>query len=130
MEHWPSNLPQSPTLDYNNNLRCGLVDEKEKRNPIRLRTYPEYNATFNLVMSNTQKNNFRNWYYDTIKEVAPFTVPWLEGLGFEFHFLRTVKPPKWKLMGVNYWMVTLSVEIIAGVETNDIGDVAIYVPTT
>lgn len=129
MEAWPSSLPQKIKADYSIEPRCGLVDEDEERNPQRLRTYPEYDATVSVLMTTDQLKIFRAWWDETLNQCAPFTAPWLETLGFNFHFLRfTDSPPSWKLTGVRHWTITLPVEIIAGVETNDDGETEIYGP--
>jgi hypothetical protein len=128
MEAWPSSLPQSVLVDYEIEPRCGLTDEKETRNSERNRTYPERDATFQMVMTAAQVQTFRSWWDGTLNQCAPFTAPWLEGLGYSFHFLRFREDPSWSNMGVGYWTVTLPVEIIAGVETTAEGDPVVYVP--
>ena len=128
MEAWPGSLPQKVKGNYSIEPRCGLMDEDEIRNPQRLRTYPEYDATFSMIMDSDQLSTFRAWWNDTLNQCAPFTAPWLDSLGFDFHFLRLTKTPSWKLTGVDHFTVTLPVEIIAGVEINSDGDPEIYAP--
>jgi hypothetical protein len=114
VEAWPGTLPQTIKADYNIEPRAGMADEDEERNPQRTRTYPEYDATFSVFMNNTQKDEFRAWWDNTLNQSAPFTAPWLDLLGFEFYFLRFTDTPSWKGSGGAYWTVTLPVEIIAG----------------
>lgn len=128
MEPWPANLPQQIKADYSIEPRCGLADEKEERNPQRLRTYPEYDAVFSIRMTSGQKDVFRSWHNGTLNQCKAFAAPWLETLGFDFHFLRFTNPPSWKYSGANYWTITLPVEIIAGVETDSEGNPNIYKP--
>ncbi len=70
MDAWPSDLPQTIKADYQIQPRCGLVDDAEERNPERCRTYPEYDATFNIRMTSGQKDSFRGWWDDTLEPVC------------------------------------------------------------
>ena len=128
MEQWPdTGLPQSVRLDYEMQPRCGLLDPAEQRNSSRNRTYPEWSATFSMVVSSEQLATFRTFYDITIKQSGPFTVPWLSALGFDFHFVQfTDNGPSWNSTAkAGYWYLTLPVDIIAGYEEGGIyiGDV-------
>ncbi|WP_320055751.1 hypothetical protein [Desulfuromonas thiophila] len=128
MEAWPGTLPQSPLAEFEAEPRCGLADEKEERNPQRLRTYPERDTRFQMMMTAAQLAAFRAWWDTTLNQSAPFTAPWLAAMGYGFHFLRLREPPSWSHLGGGRWALTLPVEIIAGVETDGDGNPAIYLP--
>jgi len=130
MESWPTGLPQSVRLDYEIQPRSGLLDVEEERNPVRNRTYPEWTATFSMIVSSVELSAFRTFFDDTISQSAPFTVPWLEGLGFDFHFVQFRDDgPSWRTSRkLNYWLLTLPLDIMAGVELDSDDDPEIYPP--
>lgn len=128
MVSWPENLPQRVLADFEIAPRDGLNDDEEERNPERTRTYPERDATFKVLMTLAQVQVFRTFWDTTLNQCAPFTAPWLESMGYEFHFLRFLEAPSWANTGGGRWTVTLPVEIIAGVETDESGNPAIYMP--
>ena len=127
MESWPGTLPQRVLNNFEIEPRCGLVDDGEVRNPERNRTYPERDATFQVFMTLAQLEIFKTFWNVTLNQAAPFTAPWLEPLGYSFHFLRFRDVPKWVNAGGGYWSVSLPVEIIAGVESDGSGNPAIFV---
>lgn len=112
METWPADLPQKIQSSFELKLRSGLVEESEERNPLRNRTYPEYEATFSLTMSTVQLTSFLLWWENTLNQTAPFLAPWLILIGFSSHFLKFTSTPSWKNVTPNYWEVSLPVEII------------------
>lgn len=128
MEAWPSTLPQRVMVDYEIDFRTGLCDEGETRNPQRLRTHSEREATFQIFVTAAELETFKTFWNTTLNQSAPFTAPWLESMGYEYHFLRFLEAPGWTHSGGNYWVVSLPVEIIANVETDSEGDPAIWIP--
>lgn len=130
MDSWPSELPQSIFPDYEMTPRCGLKDSTEYRSPVRNRTYPEWAATFTMVVSSSQLAVFRSFYNYTICQSGPFSAPWLDTLGFDFHVVRFLDDgPSWESSAaVGYWRLRLPLEIIAGVELDSGGDPDIYPP--
>lgn len=130
MYSWPSTLPQSVSPDYEITPRSGLLSTTEFRNPVRNRTYPEWSATFSMIVSSTQLSTFRTFYDSTIYQSGPFSVPWLESLGFDFHVVRFLNDgPSWEsIAAAGYWKLRLPLEIIAGVETDSDGTPNIYPP--
>lgn len=117
MNSWPATLPQSVYMDYELQPRSGLLDPAEERNPTRNRTYPEWAGTFSMVVSLAQLATFRTFYDTTINQSGEFECPWLEDLGFNFHFARFLSSPTWRVsQAQGHWVLTLPLEIIAGVE--------------
>ena len=126
MESWPVTLPQSVFVDYDLQPRSGLLSITEERNSTRNRTYPEWAATFSMVVSTAQLAIFRTFYDETINQSAEFECPWLEDLDFDFHFVRFNSSPSWRTsQSPGYWVLTLPLEIIAGVEM-DGSDIDIF----
>lgn len=128
MEAWPSSLPQKVSAEFDISFANGLNSEDAEINPERTRTYPERETTLKVIMTLEQLSTFRTFWDTTLNQGAPFTAPWLEAMGFAFHFLRFVDAPSWENSGGGYWTVSLPVEIIAGVETDSGGDPEIYPP--
>ena len=127
MEAWPTTLPQRPLKDFSASLRAGLNSDQEIINPVRMRTYPERDAEFEMLLTVDQWQALRTFYDDTLNQCAAFTAPWLESMGYGFHFLRFTDSPKAQGLG-KFWKVTIPVEIIAGIETDIEGNTAIWIP--
>ena len=128
MDTWPTTLPQSVFIDYDLQPRSGLMSTTEERNPTRKRTYPEWSATFSMIVTDAQLATFRTFYDTTINQCGEFNCPWLEDIGFDFHFVRFMSSPSWRTsQAVGYWLLTLPLEIIAGVEM-DGSDIDIFPP--
>jgi len=126
MNNWPSTLPQSVSIDYELQPRSGLMSTAEERNPTRNRTYPEWAATFSMVITTAQLATFRAFYDTTIAQSGEFECPWLDDLGFDFHFVRFLNTPSWRSsQSPCNWILTLPLEIIAGVEM-DGSDIDIF----
>lgn len=124
METWPSSgLPQSVGIGYEMQPRAGLLDITEKRNTTRNRTYPEWSAVFTMIVSSSELANFRSFYDNTIKQSGAFTVPWLEILGFDFHFVQfTYNGPSWSSTEkIGYWELSLPLDVIACCEEDSSG---------
>jgi hypothetical protein len=128
MNSWPETLPQSVHTDYELQPRSGLLSETEDRNPTRNRTYPEWAGTLSMAVSTAQLAVFRAFYDTTINQSGEFECPWLEDLGFNFHFVRFLSSPSWRIsQAPGMWILTLPLEIIAGVEM-DGSDISIFPP--
>jgi len=128
MDSWPETLPQSVHIDYELQPRSGLLSSTEERSPTRNRTYPEWAATFSLIVSTAQLAVFRTFYDTTINQSGEFECPWLEDLGFDFHFARFLSSPSWRVsQAPGNWVLTLPLEILAGVEM-DGSDADIFPP--
>jgi len=128
MNSWPETLPQSVYIDYELQPRSGLLSSTEARNPTRNRTYPECSATFSMTVSAAQLATFRAFYDTTIQQSGEFSCPWLEDLGFDFHFVRFLSSPSWRMsQAPGQWVLTLPLEILAGAEM-DGSDVDIFPP--
>ena len=126
MDAWPSTLPQSVFIDYDLSPRSGLMSTTEDRNPTRNRTYPEWAATFSMIVTSAQLATFRTFYDTTIQQSGEFECPWLEDLGFDFHFVRFLNSPSWRSsQAYGKWVLTLPLEIIANVEM-DGSDIDIF----
>ena len=126
MDTWPATLPQSVFIDYSLQPRSGLMSVTEQRNQTRNRTYPEQAAVFSVVLTTAQLATFRTFYDDTINQSGEFECPWLEDLDFDFHFARFLEPPSWRSsQAAGKWLLTLSLEILAGVEM-DGSDIDIF----
>ena len=130
MDDWPATLPQSVTTDYEMIPRDGLMSTTEFCNPVRNRTYPEWTATFSMIVSSAQLAIFRTFYDTALNQSAPFTVPWLSVLGFSFYYAQfSDDGPSWKTSKIpGYWELTLPLDVIAGVEVNDSDGPDIYPP--
>ena len=124
MISWPSSgLPQSVREDYEMQPRTGLLDAGERRNPSRNRTYPEWSAIFSMMVTITELSTFRTFYDSTIKQSNVFTVPWLDDLGFEYHFVQfTEEGPSWSRNDTDdHWLLKLPVDIIRYDEQDSYG---------
>jgi hypothetical protein len=122
MDAWPATLPQSVSIEYEMEPRCGLYDADEYRNPTRQRTYPEWAGSFSMHVSSAQLEIFRGFYETTIVQSDAFAAPWLASLGFDFHFARFLDDgPSWRASDVpEYWVLSLPLEIFAGFEPGGI----------
>ena len=117
MNTWPVTLPQSVFIDYELQPRSGLMSVTEQRNSVRNRTSPEWAATFSMVVTSAQLATFRTFYDATIAQSGEFECSWLSDLGFDFHFARFLNSPSWRpSQATGKWLLTLPLEILAGVE--------------
>jgi len=81
-----------------------------------------------MIVTDAQLAIFRTFYETTINQSGEFECPWLEDVGFDFHFVRFISSPGWRTsQAVGKWLLTLPLEIIAGVEM-DGSDIDIFPP--
>ncbi len=110
---WPASLPQDCLIGSSITPQAGLLDPEEERTPQRTRTEPEQEAIFTIHCTAAQLATFRSFYATDLNGgCACFTLPWLEVLGFDHHFVRLTAGPSWQMSGM-YRAVSLPVEIIA-----------------
>lgn len=114
MIEWPVTLPQMPFQSYNISPAAGLAKPEETSNPYRTRTYPEWTGPFKFWMTPAQVPLIRDFYDTTLNQIAPFTAPWLDQIGFTHHFARMTSAPQLSCNGTG-WEVTINIEIIASV---------------
>lgn len=125
MQTYPETLPQDCMNDMGNTTyENGLLEEDENRHNEVMVQDSDFKTEFKIVCTLAQLFILRTFYRTTLNDGTDvFIPPWLETLGFDYHFARFYNPPVANRNG-SKWIVTLPLEICPKSDAPD--DIGVY----